>query len=54
MRVLKKWLKKIKELHWHFYRSPKTGKVGMSKPLQEFLDKYRKEYHNKIHYTIED
>lgn len=26
------------KVEWHFYRSPKTGKVGPSKPLKKTLD----------------
>ena len=28
---------KIKAAHWHFYRSPTTGKIGASKPLLKLL-----------------
>ena len=29
---------KIKAAHWHFYRSPTTGKIGASRPLLKLLD----------------
>ena len=34
----------IKSSHWHFYKSPKTGKIGASKPLRDFLDKHGIKY----------
>lgn len=36
----------IKGSHWHFFKSPKTGKIGPSKPLMEFMQQ------NGIKYTI--
>lgn len=44
----------IKVAHWYFYRGPTTGEIGMSKPLQKFLDECCKKYNGKIHYTIDD
>ena len=39
---------RIKAAHWHFYRSPTTGKIGASKPLLKFLDECNIKY--TIHY----
>lgn len=36
----------LKGVKWHFFKSAKTGKVGASKPLREYLKK------NKIPYEI--
>lgn len=38
----------IEAAHWHFYRSPTTGKIGASKPLLKFLDECNIKY--TIHY----
>ena len=40
--------RQIKGAVWHFYRSPKTGKIGLSKPLKNFLKENGIDY--KIHY----
>lgn len=43
------WLKKekvVKGVKWHFFKSAKTGKIGASKPLLQYLKE------NKIPYEI--
>ncbi|MGO1059171.1 DNRLRE domain-containing protein [Planococcus sp. FY231025] len=44
-----KKLGKINGAHWHFFRSGKTGKIGPSQPLLDFLKKHGIKY--TIHYT---
>ncbi|NPC93596.1 hypothetical protein HOO54_15460 [Bacillus sp. WMMC1349] len=37
------WLKRVDGVEWHFFKSAKTGKIGASKPILNYLKK------NKIH-----